>query len=87
MDFHLPRDVAIRLIQTRLPWGQVRAVHFKDAECDCDTTYDGVELLIYLTREEGTGNIQATIQWGFRMNGFIFTPAELGIGPRSSPRL
>lgn len=92
---YLTHEEARDLVRTRMPRGQVRAVYFDDADCDVNLTYLGLDLFIYLTRGVGqdTGKLLATFQIGsvYAMDlhqfSHSFTPEEIGIGPRRSPRL
>ena len=89
---YLTHEEARDLIRTRMPRGQVRAVYFDDADCDANLTYLGLDLFIYLTKGVGqyAGKLVATFQIGFmdlHQFSHSFTPEELGIGPRRSPRL
>ena len=92
---YLTHEEARDLVRTRMPRGQVRAVYFDDADCDVSLTYLGLDVLIYLTRGVGqdAGKLVAIFQIGsvfdmdLHQSSHSFTPEELGIGPRRSPRL
>lgn len=86
----LTHEEARDLVRTRMPRGQVRAVYFDDADCDVNLTYQGLDLFIYLTRGVGqdAGKLLAIFQVpNLHQDSHSFTPEELGIGPRRSPRL
>lgn len=78
-----------------MPRGQVRAVFFDDAECDVNFIYHGFDTFIYLTQGVGphAGRLCALFQTSHVAGGipyhfaYDYSPEELGIGPRRSPRL
>ena len=92
---YLTHEEARDLIRTRMPRGQVRAVYFDDADCDVNLAYQGSDLCVYLTKGVGqyAGKLVAVFQlesppaMDLHQFSHSFTPEELGIGPRRSPRL